>query len=102
MAAAAVGAVGGPLLRDLPESLREHAEGAVDAAVWTIAAAASLLSTVLMSAGGHGMLAGVACALTLWAARRVPAGRKGGEGEPGVSGGGAPRSGPGRAAGGSS
>lgn len=31
----------GMLARDLPESLREHAEGAVDAAVWTIAAAAS-------------------------------------------------------------
>ncbi|GGV06821.1 MFS transporter [Actinomadura cremea] len=101
----------GMLARDLPESLREHAEGAVDAAVWTIAAAASLLSTVLMSAGGHGMLAGAACVLTLWAARRVPSGRKGGEGEPGVpgepvepgvSGGGGPRSGPGRAAGGSS
>ncbi|MBG6089278.1 MFS transporter [Actinomadura viridis] len=53
----------GQLARDLPEPERPHVEGAVDAAVWTIAAAASLLSTVLLSAGGYGALAVPACAL---------------------------------------
>ncbi|MGP4023540.1 MFS transporter [Actinomadura sp. 3N407] len=55
----------GMLARDLPESERPHVEGAVDAAVWTIAAAASLLSTVVLSAGGYAVLGWASCALTL-------------------------------------
>ncbi|WP_161602634.1 MFS transporter [Thermomonospora catenispora] len=53
----------GRLARDLPESERSRAEGAVDAAVWISGAAASLLSTVIMSAGGYGALAATACVL---------------------------------------
>ncbi|TDE28967.1 MFS transporter [Actinomadura sp. 6K520] len=55
----------GRLARDLPEPVRPHVEGAVDAAVWTIAAAASLLSTVVLSAGGYAVLAWASCALAL-------------------------------------
>jgi MFS family permease len=50
----------GRLARDLPESARAHVEGAVDAAVWGIAAVASLTSTMALSAGGYGTLAGIA------------------------------------------
>ncbi len=57
----------GRLARDLPEAERPHVEGAVDAAVWTLAAAASLLSTVVLSAGGYGVLAWTSCALALLA-----------------------------------
>jgi MFS family permease len=55
----------GRLARDLPESERPHVEGAVDAAVWMVAAAASLLSTVVLSAGGYAALAWTSCALAL-------------------------------------
>lgn len=55
----------GLLARDLPESERPHVEGAVDAAVWTIAAAASLLSTVILSSAGYAVLAWASCALAL-------------------------------------
>ncbi|URN05513.1 MFS transporter [Actinomadura madurae] len=55
----------GLLARDLPEEQRPHAEGAVDAAVWMIAAAASLLSTVVLSAGGYAVLAWTSCAAAL-------------------------------------
>ncbi|WP_433473188.1 MFS transporter [Spirillospora sp. CA-142024] len=55
----------GLLARDLPEAERPHAEGAVDAAVWTIAAAASLLSTVVLSAGGYAVLAWTSCVAAL-------------------------------------
>ncbi len=53
------------LARDLPESERPHIEGAVDAAVWSVAAAAALLSTVVMSAGGYVTLTAVACAVAI-------------------------------------
>ncbi|TDC93806.1 MFS transporter [Actinomadura sp. 7K507] len=53
------------LARDLPEAERPHVEGAVDAAVWTLAAAASLVSTVVLSAGGYALLAWASCAVTL-------------------------------------
>ncbi|TDD64473.1 MFS transporter [Actinomadura darangshiensis] len=55
----------GRLARDLPEAERPHVEGAVDAAVWMIAAAASLLSTVVLSAGGYSVLAWTSCAAAL-------------------------------------
>lgn len=55
----------GRLARDLPEPVRPHVEGAVDAAVWMIAAAASLLSTVVLSAGGYAALAWASCVLAL-------------------------------------
>jgi MFS family permease len=53
----------GRLAADLPDSARANVEGAVDAAVWGIAAAASLASTAVLSAGGYGALAWAACAL---------------------------------------
>ena len=53
----------GRLARDLPASARASVEGAVDAAVWSIAAAASLASTLVLSAGGYAALAWAACAL---------------------------------------
>ncbi len=55
----------GRLARDLPEADRPHVEGAVDAAVWTLAAAASLLSAVVLSAGGYAVLAWTSCAMAL-------------------------------------
>ncbi|MGI5208261.1 MFS transporter [Spirillospora sp. CA-108201] len=65
------------LARDLPEAERPHTEGAVDAAVWTVAAAASLLSTAVLSAGGYALLAWASCAGALAVAggqarRRTP------------------------------
>ncbi|TDC08258.1 MFS transporter [Nonomuraea longispora] len=57
----------GHLARDLPEVERPHVEGAVDAAVWTVAAGAGLLSTVIMSAGGYGALTATACAVAVLA-----------------------------------
>ncbi|MBB6396383.1 MFS family permease [Actinomadura coerulea] len=65
------------LARDLPEAERPHVEGAVDAAVWTVAAAASLLSTAVLSAGGYAVLAWASCAGALavtagQARRRAP------------------------------
>ncbi|MDN3352556.1 MFS transporter [Actinomadura sp. DC4] len=53
----------GQLARGLPSSARASVEGAVDAAVWSIAAAASLASTLLLSAGGYAALGWAACAL---------------------------------------
>jgi MFS family permease len=53
----------GRLARDLPASARAGVEGAVDAAVWSIAAAASLASTLVLSAGGYAALGWIACAL---------------------------------------
>jgi MFS family permease len=53
----------GRLARDLPASARASVEGAVDAAVWSVAAAASLGSTLVLSAGGYAALAWAACAL---------------------------------------
>jgi MFS family permease len=53
----------GRLAVDLPDSARANVEGAVDAAVWGIAAAASLASTAVLSAGGYAVLAWAACAL---------------------------------------
>jgi MFS family permease len=53
----------GRLARDLPASARARVEGAVDAAVWSIATAASLASTLVLSAGGYAALAWAACAL---------------------------------------
>jgi MFS family permease len=53
----------GLLARDLPAAERARVEGAVDAAVWGIAAAASLVSTLLLSAGGYPALAALSCAL---------------------------------------
>ncbi|GAA2165165.1 MFS transporter [Actinomadura napierensis] len=65
----------GQLARELPASERADIEGTVDAAVWTIAAASGLLSTVLMSAAGYGVLAGTFCCLAVLAgiALRRPA-----------------------------
>ncbi|MBO2459480.1 MFS transporter [Actinomadura violacea] len=65
----------GRLARELPEPARTDIEGTVDAAVWTIAAAAGLLSTVIMSAAGYGVLAGMFCGLAVLAsaALRRPA-----------------------------
>ncbi|HEU5029242.1 MAG TPA: MFS transporter [Spirillospora sp.] len=57
----------GRLARELPEPARADIEGTVDAAVWTIAAAAGLLSTVIMSAAGYGVLAGTFCGLAVLA-----------------------------------
>lgn len=53
----------GRLARDLPDAARTSVEGAVDAAVWGIAAVASLASTVVLSAAGYAALAWAACAL---------------------------------------
>ncbi|MGP3931201.1 MFS transporter [Nonomuraea sp. KM88] len=57
----------GRLARDLPDAERLHVEGAVDAAVWTVAAVAGLLSTVIMSAGGYGALTVTTCAIAVLA-----------------------------------
>ncbi|MEV0405232.1 MFS transporter [Actinoallomurus sp. NPDC050550] len=53
----------GLLARDLPAGERARVEGAVDATVWSIAAAASLASTLILSAGGYPALAAGSCAL---------------------------------------
>jgi MFS family permease len=55
----------GRLARDLPASERARVEGAVDAAVWAVAAVASLASTMILSAGGYAVLAAAAGALVL-------------------------------------
>ncbi|MGH3377605.1 MAG: MFS transporter [Actinoallomurus sp.] len=55
----------GTLASDLPDAARASVEGAVDAAVWGIAAVASLASTVTMAAGGYAALALAAGALVL-------------------------------------
>jgi MFS family permease len=53
----------GRLSRDLSAADRARVEGAVDAAVWGVAAGASTASTAIMSAGGYAALAGLACVL---------------------------------------
>jgi MFS family permease len=55
----------GRLARDLPEPERPRVEGAVDAAIWSIAAVASLASTAVLSTGGYPLLAATAGALTV-------------------------------------
>ena len=55
----------GRLARDLPAVDRARVEGAVDAGVWSVAALASLLSTVALEIGGYGLLAGSAAALVI-------------------------------------
>jgi MFS family permease len=50
----------GRLARDLPAAERARAEGAVDAAVWGLAATASLASTAILATGGYAVLAGMA------------------------------------------
>jgi hypothetical protein len=51
--------------RDPPDAARTSVEGAVDAAVWSIAAVASLASTVVLSAAGYAALAWAACVLAV-------------------------------------
>lgn len=60
-----LGFIGGSagLARDLPAARAAQIEGAVDAAIWSIAAAASLASTAVLSAGGYPLLASAAGAL---------------------------------------
>jgi MFS family permease len=73
----------GRLAGDLPTSARANVEGAVDAAVWSIAAVASLTSTLLLSAGGYAALAWTACALLAFPAAfllRAEAAASGGPG----------------------
>jgi MFS family permease len=48
------------LARDLPTADRARVEGAVDAAVWGVAATASLASTMILAAVGYHVLAGLA------------------------------------------
>lgn len=55
----------GTLASDLPDAARASVEGAVDAAIWGIAAVASLASTMTMAAGGYAALAWAAGALVL-------------------------------------
>jgi MFS family permease len=61
----------GRLARDLPAGRRANVEGAVDAAVWSIAAVASLASTPALSAGGYAALAWAAGALAVLPALRL-------------------------------
>jgi MFS family permease len=53
------------LARDVPAADRPHVEGTVDAAVWMLAASASLLSTIVLSAGGYDIVAGAAAVFAL-------------------------------------
>jgi MFS family permease len=53
------------LARGLAAADRARVEGAVDAAVWGVAAAASMGSTMIMSAGTYAVLAGAAGALVV-------------------------------------
>ena len=53
------------LARDVPAADQTRVEGAVDAAVWGAAAAASLASTVILAAGGYAVLAGAAGVLAV-------------------------------------
>ncbi|MBO2450129.1 hypothetical protein J4573_23705 [Actinomadura barringtoniae] len=65
------------LARDLPETGRAQLEGAVDAAIWSIAAMAGLISTPLLSLGGFTVLAWTAGGLALCAlAAALRGGRK--------------------------
>ncbi|MEO3756269.1 MFS transporter [Streptomyces sp. B6B3] len=58
----------GRLARELPAGHRARMEGSVDAAVWGLAAAASLVSTPALALGGQGALAAAACLLACAAA----------------------------------
>jgi MFS family permease len=53
----------GRLASGLPATDRARVESAVDAAVWGVAATASLASTAVLSVGGYALLAGVAGSL---------------------------------------
>ncbi|WP_406036386.1 MFS transporter [Micromonospora sp. NBC_00898] len=53
----------GRLASGLPAAERAQVEGAVDAAVWAVAATASLASTAVLSTGGYTLLAGLAGSL---------------------------------------
>jgi hypothetical protein len=53
------------LARDVPAADQTRVEGAVDAAVWGAAAAASLASTAILAAGGYAVLAGAAGVLAV-------------------------------------
>jgi MFS family permease len=55
----------GRLAADLATAERASIEGAVDAAVWSIAAVAGLASTVILSTGGYALLAACAGLLAL-------------------------------------
>jgi len=57
-----VGGSGG-LVGDVHDPRRPQVEGAVDAAVWALAAGGSLTSAVLLSTGGYALLAGLATAI---------------------------------------
>jgi hypothetical protein len=63
------------LAGDLDLSDRLAVEGRVDAAVWAFAAGAGLLSTILLSLGGAGLIAGFAALVAIApyaAAKRAP------------------------------
>jgi MFS family permease len=53
----------GRLARSRPASEQAQVEGAVDAAVWAVAAIAGLASTAVLASGGYAVLAGAAGAL---------------------------------------
>jgi MFS family permease len=55
----------GQLARDLPEPVRARVEGAVDAAIWSLSAVASLASTAVLATGGYPVLAATAGALAV-------------------------------------
>ena len=61
--ASSAAAAGWPAI--CPQAERARVEGAVDAAVWSIAAVASLASTAVLSSSGYPVLAGAAGALTV-------------------------------------
>jgi MFS family permease len=84
-----LGFIGGSagLARDLPAARAAQIEGAVDAAIWGIAAAASLASTAVLSAGGYPLLAGAAGALVAIPAALLTADDRGLRGHPALRGG---------------
>jgi len=55
----------GRLARDLPAQRRAGVEGAVDAAVWGVAATGSLASGLVLATGGYALLAGAAGAIVV-------------------------------------
>jgi MFS family permease len=55
----------GRLTRGLAATERARVEGAVDAAVWSLAAAGSIASTAMLSSGGYPLLAAVTAVLVL-------------------------------------
>ena len=58
----------GRLASDLPAEARTSAEGAVDAAVWVLAATGSLASSLVLAAGGYPILVAVAGSLVIFPA----------------------------------